>query len=228
MLGIKLRLRSGKYCQQFRLGLFPNAAYIFFLMSPVLLMLTVFLLRTLLVPPSTVGEFLKVFSASPLPPYSSTLRILWSRLSRGAWLASEDAHRLPSSTNSPWTTWAGDLIRLSSVSQLLHMFGWLCCTVAQPGVARIQQYDVSATADFMIFSLTPRRLINRLRGEATQPFILAYLCEIKKKKKSKAHTSVSPHKPTFSLKPFLLIIPNSCSRLRQFCRGKIARARKAG
>lgn len=92
----------------------------------------------------------------------------------------------------------------------------------------IQQYDVSATADFMIFSLTPRRLINRLRGEATQPFILAYLCEIKKKKKSKAHTSVSPHKPTFSLKPFLLIIPNSCSRLRQFCRGKIARARKAG
>lgn len=162
----------------------------FFLMSSVLLMLRVFLSWTLSVPLLTVGEFLKVFSASPLPPYSSTLRILWSRLSRGAWLASEDAHRLPSSTNSPWTTWAGGLIRLSSVSRMLHMFGWLCCTVAQPGAAQIQKYDVSATADFVIFiiiffffTLMLRRLINCLHGEVTQPFISAYLYEIKKKAK---------------------------------------------
>lgn len=42
----------------------------FFPMSSVLLMLRVFLSWTLLVPLLTVGEFLKVFSASPLPPYS--------------------------------------------------------------------------------------------------------------------------------------------------------------
>ncbi len=91
--------------------------------------------------PLLTGKFLVVFSAAPLPT-AAQFESFDHVSAETPWLSARDARRLPSYTNSLWTTWAGDLISLSSVWRLPCKLVWLCHSAAT-ALGESRRYSVT-------------------------------------------------------------------------------------